>query len=674
MLSNLPESDAELVGRRAELEDLADALKRHRVVTLTGTGGVGKSRLALCAAHRVRDAGARGVAWADLWPLRDDRLLIATVADAADFSDHTATMPLDALCEWLADKDAVLVLDSCEHLLADCRPLVARLVMSCPSLTVLATSREPLGVPGEHVRPVEPLPVETDALELLARRAESAGAPLTAPADLVAATRLCRWLEGIPLALELVAGQLAERTVTAIERDLRSRLDVASGDGPGGPPRHRTMRTAIGWSHELCAPAERLLWARLSVFRDVVDAATVRAVCSGGPLPAADVDRAIAGLTAKSVLFRTGTGYRMLDTVREYGGMWLDAVGEAVPMADRHAEHFLALTRRAHGAWLGPHQAAWYRRVEETHADLCAALDHFLATRPHAALEMAGLLAFFWSCCGHLREVTVYVQAALTVADEPTPARTRALWGLGVARVLRGEHHAAGSLAETCRLDAQAQGDDEGILHAAYLEGLMHLLNGRPMAARWAVDTALDTAEGPGVASAGQAVCRLVRVFALTAEGLLEQARREAGDLHAACVALDEWWTRSYCDYQLALIALFEDRVEDAAGHAVSMLEGKRHIGDSFGLALGLDLLAAALAAQGAGEPAVAAYGAGETFWSAVGHPQRGTPELGPVRERYEATARSLLGDDGYEEALLHALCRDPETVLADLLDRAAGG
>ncbi|MET7383371.1 regulator [Streptomyces sp. NPDC005526] len=647
MLSNLPENDADFVGRRTELADLADALKRCRLVTATGMGGVGKSRLALRAAHTVRDGGARGVAWADLWPLRDDRLLIATVADAADFSDHTATMPLDALCEWLADKDAVLVLDSCEHLVSACRHLVAHLVMTCPDLTVLATSREPLGVPGEHVYALEPLPAEPDAVELLRRRAAAAGTPLTDVEDIATATRLCRWLEGIPLALELVAGQLARHTVTEVERDLRSRLDVRARAVPAGPQRHRAMRTAIGWSHELCAPAERLLWARMSVFRGPVDPGAVRAVCGGEPLPAADVEATMAGLAAKSVLSRTRDGYRMLDTVREYGGMWLDGVGETPLLADRHAEHFLSLARTAHRAWLGPRQAVWYGKVERAHADLCAALDHLLVTRP---------------------------AAALAAATEPGPERARALWGLGVARVLRGEHTAATALAEACRAEAQARQDGEGLLHAAYLEGLIHLLQGRPMTARWVVDEALDLAAGPAFSSRGRVLCRLVRVFALTSEGLLGRARGEAGELHGVCVALGEWWTRAYCDYQLALVALFEERVKDAAAHAVSMLEGKRRIGDSFGLALGLDLLASALAAQGAGEPAVAAYGAGETFWSAVGHPQRGTPELAPVRARYEATARTLLGDETYEEVMLRTAGRDPESVLVELLGRSADG
>ncbi|QWB24257.1 MULTISPECIES: regulator [Streptomyces] len=707
MLSDLPDIPDEFIGRGAELDRLADALeRRRRLVTLTGVGGVGKSRLALHAAHAVRGDRRREVIWAALWPLRDDRLLTATVADAAGFADHTAGMPLDALCVWLGDKDAVLVLDSCEHLLSSCRHLVAHLLMTCPSLTVLATSRAPLEVPGELLVTVGPLPAATDGTTLLRRRAAAAGAPLTDPADLETAGRLCAWLEGIPLALELVAGHLGQRTITIaeVERTLRSRLALnavgldatgrvsegrgAGGRGAGGrgaedriaegrgtdgrvvgPARHLTMRTTIGWSHELCVPVERLLWARLSVFRGVVGHEAVRAVCGGGPLDGAGLEAALSGLVAKSVLSLGAEGYRMLDTVREYGRMWLDEAGATPEIADRHAEHFLRLARDAHDDWPGPRQASRYREIGRVHADLCAALDHLLATRPGAALDLSGLVAFFWSCCGHLREAAHYVEAALRAAREPGTARIRARWALGVAHVLRGEYEAAGGLVAAGRAEAAGRQDVEGLLRISYLEGLIHLLRGRPLTARWLVDGVLDLAQGPAFASQGRIMCRLVRIFALTAEGRLEHSRREAEELYAQCVAHGEWWTRSYAAYQLALISVFEGRTEEAAAHTRSMLEGKRRLGDSFGVALGLDLLASVLAAQGAAESAVTALGAGEAYWSAVGHPQRGTPEMRHVRDRGELTARRLLGDSGYDEVLRRAALRDPESVLRDLLD-----
>ncbi|MFI7349281.1 ATP-binding protein [Streptomyces sp. NPDC049936] len=671
MLSNLPEIPTGFVGRANELDRLDEALREPRLVTLTGVGGVGKSRLALQAADRVHDAGGRAVAWADLWPLPDDRLLTATVADALDFSDHTAIDPVDALGRWLADQQRLLVLDSCEHVTSGCRDLVDRLLRASPGLTVLATSREPLGLTGERVMEVDPLPAETDAVRLLYDRAAALGVALDGTTDLLAAGRLCRWLQGIPLAVELVAGQLAGQHIEQVEETLLSRLDIAA-DRSAGPPRHRAVRTTVGWSHELCTPTERLLWARLSVFRGPVDGDTVLAVCGGGPLTPPLLASALQGLERRSVVTVRGGRHRMLDTVREYGRMWLDELGETREVSERHARFFLEQARLADAGWLGPDQTHWYRWTEDAHADLCAALDHYLTARSRAAVELTGLLGFFWSCCGHLPEAAGYLEDALALPGAPGPERARALWALGVAQVLRGDIRAAVDLAEACGREAEQVEDADGRLRAAYLVGLIHLLTGRPMAAGHTADLTLG--RSAGVTTPGAMMCRLVRVFALTGQGFLDRAREEAESLRAHCVALGEWWTRAYTDYQLALISLFQDRAPQAVTYARSMLDGKRRIGDGFGLALGLDVLAAALAAAGSAEPAARAYAVGETFWSSVGHPQRGTPELGPVRDHYESTVRSVLGDEGYESVMLRSMGREPQEVLAELLGSSFRG
>ncbi|MFJ2901737.1 ATP-binding protein [Streptomyces sp. NPDC087212] len=674
MSSQLPPIAPGFVGRRDESDELADALCTHRLTTLTGSGGVGKSRLALHAADRLARTAHRDAAWADLWQLRDDRLLVATVADAVGFADHTPDTPLDALAAWLADRDLLLVLDSCEHLLPGCAALVGHLLSACPRLTVLTTSREPLALPGERRIVLAPLPVDTDAPALLARLAADAGRPLTGVADAVVAARLCARLQGIPLAVELAAGHLADRALKDVDRALALLLDLAATDARGGPPRHRALRTTIGWSHELCAPPERLLWARLSVFRGSMDAEAVSAVCAGGPLTPADVAQALTGLERKSVISRDGDRYRMLDTVREYGRMWLDALGETGAVADRHAGHHAHAARRADRAWFGADQIRWYGWIGRTHVDLCTALDHLLLTRPDDAVEMAGHLSFFWSCCGHLPEAARYLEEALDLSTAPGPTRTRALWALGVVRVLRGEHEEGRALAQACRRLAERTGDTDALLGSAYLLSLTHLLGGRPLAAEHVVESALAQTAQAGGSGTGRVLCRLSRVFAYTSRGLAVEAREAAAELRRESVARDEWWTRSYIDYQLAVMALAEERADTATTHALSMLEGKLRIGDSFGLALGLDILASALAAQGAGERAVAAHTAAERYWSAVGHPQRGTPELAPLRARYEQTARSLLGDDGYDEATARSMLRGPGAITRELLGRTPPG
>ncbi|WP_435210263.1 ATP-binding protein [Streptomyces sp. bgisy034] len=315
--------------------------------------------------------------------------------------------------------------------------LVARLLAAAPGLTVLTTSREPLGLPGEHVIELAPLPARTDGAELLRARAALLraraallGAPLASPEDVSTAVRLSRRLEGIPPAIELAAGQLADRSIEQVDRHLRSRLELTADHG-NGPSRHRALRTTIGWSHELCEPAERLLWARMSVFRGDVTADTVRQVCAGGPLGAEVLAAALAGLERKSVLSRRGDRYRLLDTLREYGSTWLDELGEASPLSHRHAHCFLEQARRADAGWWGPDQTRWYRRLDDAHADLWAALDHWLSTSSGAAVEMCGLLGFFWTCCGYLQVAGEYLEVALARCTAPAHIRARACgrWG-----------------------------------------------------------------------------------------------------------------------------------------------------------------------------------------------------------------------------------------------------
>ncbi|NUV78745.1 MULTISPECIES: NB-ARC domain-containing protein [Streptomyces] len=736
----LPDETSSFVGRRAELARLDTALTTRRMTTLIGPGGVGKTRLAVRAARAAADRYPDGAWWADLSPLYDDALLLPTVSDAVGLADHTLRMPVEALCEWLSDKRLLLVLDSAEHLRGPCSHLLAELITTSPGLTVLVTSRQPLDTRGEHVVRIQPLPVDgaPDALRLFEDRLRAADphADLEAPGDRAAAADICRRLEGIPLAIELAAAGIGRHTVAQLAtrigtrfdapvdaEDLTaSRLDLLADDSLW-PRRHRTLRTTIGWSHELCTPLERLLWARLTVLRTDFDEATAREVCTGGPLTPDAVDRALQGLVAQSVVQWDGTRYRMLDTLREYGRMWLTELGEERAAADRHARSFLGLARRAHDGWTGPDQISWYHRISDTHLDLCAALDHLLAHDVTAAQEMAGLVGFFWACCGHLSEARGYAQRALGAGPVEGAHLTRLQWVLGVAALLQGDFATAEKYGALCTATALYDRDDDGMLGATYLSGLTQLMTGEPAAALEAAERVLRMTEpgraegepgasgegvsgepgasgdsgesrpyggsgeagepelsgGPGVPgasgepgvpgeSAHRLRCRLITVFALTALGRLTESLPAATALRRSCERGGEYWTRSYADYQLALIALLQGRPEDSAAHARDMLAGKHRLRDSFGIALGLDILAAAIAAQGAGAQAARVYGTGHAYWRMVGHPQRGTPELGAVRENCELQARAAVGDEAYQRAFERGQADNAEVGLAAAL------
>ncbi|MEV8533386.1 NB-ARC domain-containing protein [Streptomyces sp. NPDC051211] len=678
MPGNLPPESASFIGRERELGLLDVLLRERRLVTLTGVGGVGKSRMALRAvrtAARNRRPDLRdGVWWVELSPLRDPALLAATVAHTlglglAAQSTHALN---EELCSWMADKELLLVLDTCEHLVAACRHLVGELLQTAPGLTVLITTREPLGCPGEAVLVLQPLPTEgpdSDALALFRARALAATPRAAAlfddPGRTAVAAGLCRRLDGIPLALELAGArlrvwpleQIAERLGAGFDQPSDTLPGTSSGGTSAAPlPRHQTLRTAIGWSHELCEPLERLLWARLSVFAGDFDLAAARAVCAGGPLPAGRVEPVLASLVAKSVVRQTdlrgkGTRYRLLDTIREYGHGWLAALDEVRTLADRHAHWYAQLVQAADRGWLGPRQVDWYRRLTGDHMQLRAALEHLLGTDPAAALEMAGALWFFWFSCGHVHEGRGFLERALRTAPPTGAAYTQGLWAAGLTCLMQGDLGTAREYGEQCTAAAARLADPERELKAAYLLSVSVLMPGAPEQALLLAGPRARAAIGGPANGPGWLLCRLSASYALCDLGRFEEAAEEARGLRESCAELGDRWLRAYADYVLAVAALRLGRHDEAARHVRAMLSGKRLLGDRFGIALGLDLLAAAVAALGDGELAARLLGNGHAWWRTVGRPQMGSPSLTALREEGERQARAAIGDEAYETA-----------------------
>ncbi|WP_329388283.1 NB-ARC domain-containing protein [Streptomyces sp. NBC_01351] len=662
---NLPPQPSAFFGRKRELSLLHELLEDRRLITLTGVGGVGKSRLALRAVSEAIGPRPDGVWWVELSPLRDPGLLTTTIAHAVGLADHSARRLDEELCAWMADKRILLVLDTCEHLVADCRHLVGELLQSAPGLTVVVTSREPLGSPGEEVVEVRPLPCEgpdSDALALFRARAfaatPDAAAAFADPARAAVAAEVCRRLDGIPLALELAGARMRLWSLEQMAERLGERFDLLSDTRTAGLPRHQTMRTTIGWSHELCEPLERLLWARLSVFSGDFDVAAARAVCAGGPLAASRVERVLTGLVAKSVLLRTeergaGARYRMLDTIREYGHDWLVELGEVQLVSDRHAHWYAALSEAADRGWLGPGQVDWYRRMTAEHAQLRTALEHLLGTDPEAALRMAGALWFYWFACGHVHEGRGFLERALQAAPRAGGAYHQALWALGLTTLLQGDLDTARRLGEQCTREAVLLSDPERELRAAYLHAVSVLMPGDPVRALALAGPRARAGHGGRTSGAGWLLCKLATAYALCDLGRFEEAATEARALREACAELGERWLRAYADYVLAVAALGLGEHGEAARHVRAMLSGKRLLGDRFGIALGLDLLAAAVAALGDGELAARLLGTGHAWWRTVGRPQMGSPSLTALRDQGERQARAAIGDAAYETAFL---------------------
>jgi len=302
----LPAEVTGFVGRQQELDALSGLLHTARLVTVTGPGGIGKTRVALRAAAQAASQFSDGSCLVELSGLSDPELLANTIASCLDLPEQDARSQLDAITRYLRDRQLLLIMDTCEHLVGACAMLIATLLRATSRVTVLATSRQALSVPGEHAYAIPPLPVPAadaswtaggDAVELLTQRASAAvpGFTVTAAnrADII---RLCRRLDGIPLAIELAAVRLRALPLPALADRMDVHFSMLSG-GRGAMRRHQTLDLAIGWSYDLCTPAEQLLWARLSVFAGSFAAAAAEEVCGHGELTRAEVLPTLAPLT-----------------------------------------------------------------------------------------------------------------------------------------------------------------------------------------------------------------------------------------------------------------------------------------------------------------------------------------------------------------------------------------
>ncbi|QEU94473.1 regulator [Streptomyces kanamyceticus] len=686
---NLPSETTSFVGRAAELREISDLLAEARLVTLTGVGGVGKSRLALRAAHRLQGDYAHGARLVQLAPLRDASLLGHVLFEELKLADQTLRPPEELVAEWLADKQLLLVLDSCEHLVADCARLTQTLLDTAPDLRILVTSRQPLGARGERGMEVHPLPVplppthrdappeRSDALTLFAERAATAlpGFELCA-ARRASAAAVCRRLDGIPLAIELAAAQLAELSLEQLADRINDRFDALTertgpGTGTAVLPRHRTLRTTIGWSHELCTPLERLLWARLSVFTGGFDLSGARAVGAGGPIPAGEVEQLVDGLVAKS-LVRSHTDdtdhprYGMLDTVREFGAQWLRELDEEYETRCAHRDHHRDLALRADAEWIGPHQVTWYTRLAADHANFRTALDFCLTKgHGHTALEIGGALWFFWVACGFAREGRHYLEWALDVCEDPGPARAKALWACGAAAIGQGDAGAGSRFTGEFREAVAGSTDPGAATAAAYLESAVLTLRGDPPTAGAVLASVPESPAGYGAFEGAAFLNEVTRSFVHVHLGEFTAAADVAEAASARCEELGERWIRAWAEYLRALAATGLGRPAEAIAHAGTALRGKALLHDTIGVVMVVDLLASAFAGTGHGERAARLLGIGQRMWQTVGLAQMGIAELRAAREQSEQRIRRSIGDAAYEAAYRAGLDTDPADGLA---------
>ncbi|MGP4046599.1 ATP-binding protein [Streptomyces sp. 2A115] len=654
---NLPAEANAFVGREAELAEITALLNTARLITLTGPGGVGKSRLALRAAHSVRPAFSGGVWMVELSDLKNPDLLTNALAEATRLTEQTLRPLLEAVCEHLDDAPLLLVLDTCEHVLDECARVVQELLAHVPELQVLATSRQPLGVPGEHLLSVAPLPLgeRDDAVALFAARA-AAAVPSFALTDAnrtnVAA--VCARLDGIPLALELAAVRLRGFPLDRLLEGLDSRFELLVSPARPRLARHQTLRTAIGWSHELCTPLERLLWARLSVFAGGWDVEAAEFVCHGGPLDAEEILALLASLTEKSIVTREGDGvagrYRMLETLRGFGAEWLDGLGEQAAVRLRHRDYFRWIARQGEAEWLGPGQRMWAERLTVEHANLRLALEECLAApEPETALELAGTLWYFWFACGFADEGRGYLERALRRAHDGGPEHALAIWAHRLVTVDPDDLEAAESVSAAYVWLAH---EHRLPVPALPLTGASLAVRGESARSAVLYGSSPRGPGGGGGAEFFQLLTLALQAYLLAGQGAFERCAAVAERLRADCAKHGELWMRAWGDFFVALAGIGLGRPDDALRSARVALAAKWRVHDRLGAAAVADLLVAAEASRGEPERAARLLGVGTRLWYAAGLPQLGDIETTVFRREYARHLRAALGEVGFTDAV----------------------
>ncbi|MBL1099158.1 ATP-binding protein [Streptomyces coffeae] len=666
---NLPAELKSFVGRRSEVREVRRLLTEARLLTLTGAGGLGKTRLALRVASDVRRTFSDGAWLVDLAPLEEGALLAQTVLAALGRDHDSARPPVEALTEYLADKQLLLVLDNCEHLLHSCAALTCSLLAASPGLRVLATSRQALGVDGEQLLPVPPLPVPDptspprlhalvhhEAVRLFVDRASAVVPGFTLREEhreVVAG--ICHRLDGIPLAIELAAVWLRFLSPEEILERLDDRFGLLTRGSRAAPPRQQTLRGAIGWSFNLCTPPEQRAWIRLSVFSGAFDLEAAEAVSSG---PECDPGRTLdqlAGLVDKSVLIHEehpdGPRYRMLDTIREYGRGHLRDLGAEEPVRRRLRDHYQQLAARAEAEWLSPRQTEWFARLRREEVNIRTALEFCLSTpgEEEAGLQLVASLWRHRLGVGGLEEQRHWLGRALARSG-PTPARAKALWVDGWLAYLRGETAFGRSRLAECQALAEELGDPEVTAQSVQFAGLVALFEDDHLQAIEHVEQALDLHRAGGDRGA-----EWTDLFLLALSCCLSGDPRSSvlgEECLALCDAHDARWSRPFA---LWLLGLHRWLSGDADGAIALLREGlriERPTHHMLAVAQSLEVLAWAEAAVGRHAEAARLYGAAENIRHLLG---AALPWAGILLRHHtecEEILRRALGDERYAAAV----------------------
>jgi len=612
------------VGRDQELDDLTRLVPSARLLTLTGAGGSGKTRLAREAALRVAGEFGR-VGWVDLASICDADLVAQEIARALHVPERTDASPRDVVIGAICEIRTLLILDNCEHLVDACADIAEALLLACPRLSILATSREALGVPSETAWLVPPM-VSSEAAQLFVERALA-----TAPnfaltnANRDAIIEICRRLDGIPLAIELAAARVRVLSPEQIAQRLDDAFRLLTSGSRTALARHRTLRATMEWSFGLLGAREQVLLRRLSVFAGSFSLDAAEAVCVGDPLDAEDILDGVTALVDKSLVGMTpGDGiarYQLLETVRQYGFEQLRDAGEAEAIERRHAEYFLDVIEAAAPRLFGGEtEPGLLARLGADNDNLRIAAAWTVHGQGHGemALRFAGALFWYWYGstmhfgAGQFREGRRFITEAMARARVEgcnTALRGRALTSLGLIGLAQGDYQDASTAFDESLALLRAEGDPAAVALVLSKYGATRLMMG-DLELAW-------TLVEEGYALAQPLPLGIIHSFVTSWRGWVARAR---GDMPTARFmheenlrigqALKNRTTIGHGHAFLAAVELADNRVDEAFSHFCEALPYHIELGDGWGLALDLEGLSACASLRGRHADAVRLMGA----------------------------------------------------------------
>lgn len=707
--NNLPVQLTSFIGREREMQEIKTLLTQTRLLTLTGSGGCGKTRLALQIAADLLEDYSEGVWLVELTALTDPALVPTTVAATLGVHEEPGRPTLVTLAEALKSKNLLLILDNCEHVVSACAQLAETLLRNCPNVRLLTTSREALGIVGETAWRVPslslPEPHELadmssvariahyEAIRLFIERAQAASSEFTVTAQNIKfIAQICRRLDGIPLAIELAAARTKALSVEQIADRLDDRFRLLTGGSRTALPRQQTLKAMMDWSYELLNGQERTLFRRLSAFAGGFMLEMAEAICADEAVQPAEILDLLSNLVSKSlVIFEERDDeahYRLLETVRQYARDKLLETGEAARVRERHRDWFLAFAERAEGALQGPDQALWLKRLETEHDNLRAALE-WSSDSPEMGLRLASVLWLFWYLRGYISEGREWLKQFLAkTAHAPTPLRAKALYGASMlARAQDDYAQATALLEESLALYGQLK-DQHGVASVLGNLGVIAFARGDYAKATKLHEGSLDhfreLDNTIGIASALSELgnVALYQDEVARAERFLEESlalSRAAQDDHSIALALRRLGAvvlrrgdlarakrvlqESLELYQglgavpgvasvlnsLGMVALTEGDCTRAKKFLRESLLKYRDVGDKWHIALCLDRLARVAAAQEHGELAARLLGAADALRETIGAPLPPSEHAG--REQALRVARERLSEEAFAAA-----------------------